>query len=116
MGIRYCIEIAGGPAGTSCFAYVDSPDGLADIVLDHLKVDAGKEMVFRNKKDPYRIILCRIPQEQREAFFRAIDLLPAFMAYDGRADYEDYCRGFFTTAYRYMVEKEDAERILTRRR
>lgn len=114
MGIRYCIEIQGGPAGTCCFAYVDSPDGLADILFRHLKVDAEKKMVFRNEKDPYRIILCRIPRGQREAFFRAVDLLPAFMAYDGRGDYEDYCRGFFTTAYRYMVEKEDAERILTR--
>ena len=109
-----CFEIADDLSARYCFAYVDTTDGLADLLFRHLKVDAEKEMVFRDEKDPYRIILCRIPRGQREAFFRAVDLLPAFMAYDGRGDYEDYCRGFFTTAYRYMVEKEDAERILTR--
>ena len=50
MGIRYCIEIQGGPAGTCCFAYVDSPDGLADILFRHLKVDAESAVELSTSK------------------------------------------------------------------
>ena len=109
MGHRYVAEFTDGMSADYGFSYIDTEDNLAALVFDHLKVDVKTDMVFQMEEDdPYRVVLVRIPREQREAFLHAIDLLPAFMAYAGKADYEDYCRAFFLKAHLYLQEKEKA--------
>jgi len=46
------------------------------------------------EEEPYRVIECRIPKDQRDGFLSCINLLPQVMNYVGRTDYVDYCREF----------------------
>ena len=111
MPRRYVVELVDGPSTHYGFAYIDTEDNLAALVFDHLKVDAQTDMVFQlEEDDPYRIVMVRIPRDQREAFLHAIDLLPAFMAKAGMADYEEYCRAFFTKAGRWLKSREAAKK------
>ena len=107
MAHRYVAEIAYGLSTHYGFSYIDTEDGLADLLFDHLKVNVEPDMVFSSDGDPYRIIMCKVPRAQRDQFLRAIDLLPAFMAYAGRTDYEDYCRAFFLSAHRWVAEQKE---------
>lgn len=91
MNLRYCFELRESPFPDPCFAYFDTPDHLADILFDHEHVCVTVEGEYGPESDPYRIILCRIPQDQCTAFLKCIDLLPAFMSYAGHDDYEEYC-------------------------
>ena len=81
---RYLIEITDGPSMQYSFSYVDTEDNLAYLLFDHLDVDVEPDMEFHCDGDPYKIVVCRIPREHRDAFLRAIDLLPAFMDYAGK--------------------------------
>ena len=105
VGIEYGLS-------THCgFSYIDTKDGLADLLFDHLKVEVILDREFGFDNDPYRIIMCKVPRHQREAFLRAMDLLPSLMAYAGHTDYEEYCRNFFRFANRWMDEREASERM-----
>ena len=95
---RYVMEIDYGLSTHYGFSYIDTEDGLADLLFSHLKVDVEQDMEFRQDEGPYRIVMCKVPREQRAEFLRAIGLLPALMDYAGRKDYEDYCRRFFWNA------------------
>ena len=104
---RYIAELTDGLSAYYSFAYIDTEDNLAALVFDHLKVDADVDAVFQMEEDdPYRVVIVKIPRAQREAFLRAADLLPSFMAYAGKADYEDYCLAFFTRADLWLKNKE----------
>ena len=106
---RYIAELTDGLSTCYSFAYIDTEDNLAALVFDHFKVDAETDFVFQlEEDDPYRVVGVKIPLSQREEFLRAVDLLPSFMAYAGKTDYEDYCRAFFLKANRWLAEK-DAE-------
>lgn len=108
---RYIAELTDGLSTHYTFSYIDTEDNLAALVFDHLKVDAEVDAVFQMEDDdPYRVVIVKIPRAQREAFLRAADLLPSFMAYAGKTDYEDYCREFFTKAARWLKEKETTGR------
>lgn len=95
----YVAEIAYGLSTHYGFSYIDTKDGLADLLFDRLKVDVIPDRVFSFDNDPYRIIMCKIPRNQREAFLHAMELLPSLMAYAGNDDYEEYCRNFFRFAH-----------------
>ena len=99
--LRYCIEITDDPSSYCCFSYIDSEDRLADALFDHMKIEKKAEMEFPCSHDPYKIIVVRIPREQREDFLWAIDMLPSFMDYAGREDYEECCRMFFLYVSQY---------------
>ena len=62
-----------------------------------------KEIV--NKTDPYRIIRCRVPRDQREAFQRARDAMPDWLAYVGRKDYDAYCLSVLLDAVQHTAGK-----------
>ncbi len=111
MSPRYLIEIADGPSMYDYFSYIDTEDRLAGFLFDHMKLDVKTEAEFHYENAPYRIILCRIPRDQRDFFLRAVELLPAFMDYIGRTDYEDCCREFFRNAHRYISGKMEVGRI-----
>ena len=104
-----CFEIADDLSARYCFAYVDTTDGLADLLFRHLKVDVEQEMVFHYDGDPFRIVMCHIPREQRDVFLRAVDLLPGLMAYAGKEGYDEYCEDLAEKARRYFAgQKEQA--------
>ena len=108
---RYIAELTDGLSTHYSFAYIDTEDNLAALVFDHLKVDAEVDFVFQlEEDDPYRVVGVKIPRAQREAFLRAANLLPFFMAYAGKTDYEDYCREFFLKAHLWLKSKEAAGR------
>lgn len=102
-------EIAYGLSTHYGFTYIDTKDGLADLLFDHLKVDVIPDREFGFEKDPYRIIMCKVPRAQREAFLHAMEMLPFLMAYAGNEDYEEYCRNFFRLANSWMDEHEASE-------
>ena len=100
MVSRYTAEIGHRLPARFTFSYVDTKNGLADLLFRHLKIEIVPEMELSNDGDPFRVVICRVPGEQREDFFRAVDLLPALMSYAGYTDYEKYCREFFLNAQR----------------
>ena len=106
MNPRYCIEIADGTTTHYYFSYIDTDDNLADFLFSHLKIDLEREMEFHYDNDPFKIVMCRIPQEQRELFLKAVDLLPGLMAYVGKTGYEEYCVDLMTNAARFLDEKQ----------
>ena len=99
---RYCFEIKDGPSPYNWFAYFDTEDHLADFVFSHEKVNVTIEGEYGAEGDPYRIILGRIQKEQREAFLKALDLIPALMEYVGKTDYDDFCQSFMMDVDMYM--------------
>lgn len=107
---RYVAEISYGLSAQYGFAYIDTEDGLADFLFHHFKIDVEPDTVFHYEGDPYRIVMCKIPRDQREAFLNAIDLLPSLMDYVGKTDYESYCLEFFMNAGRWLSEHEEDER------
>lgn len=112
MARRYCIEITEGLSTHYCFSFIDTVDGLARILFDHMKIDVVPDMEFHgDDDDPYRIVMVKIPRSQREAFLKAIELLPGLMRYAGMTDYEDYCRMFFADARQFLSRGQDAGRI-----
>lgn len=111
MNPRYCFEIAEDLATRYCFSYIDTEDGLASILFDHLKVDVEEEMAFHNDDEPFRIVLCHIPRSQRKEFLQAVELLPALMAYAGKEGYEEYCLDLMRHAARFMEKRRGGDRI-----
>ena len=61
--------------------------------------------------DPFKIVMCRIPKRQREAFLNAIDMLPGLMTYVGKAGYDDYCMDFMQQADQYMKDRRKEGKI-----
>ena len=110
MKRRYLFEITDGMSPFYTFAYFDTEDHLADFLFDREKVDVTVEGEFAAEDDPYRIILCHIPRKQREAFLRAVDDLPAWMAHLGKPDYDAFCIGFLLNANAYMKSGKAAGR------
>ncbi len=105
---RYCFEISVGPSPYYWFAYFDTPDHLADFLFTHEEADVTVEGEYGEEENPYRIILCRIPKDRREAFLHAVDLLPALMAYVGKTDYDDFCRGVLADAVHFLSARRTA--------
>ena len=65
MSARYCIEITDGMSTDYCFSYFDTADHLADHLFSYLKVSKQTEMEFSNNENDYRVIIARIPREDR---------------------------------------------------
>ena len=106
MSARYCVEIADGMSPDYCFSYFDTADHLADHLFSYLKVSTQTEMEFSNDVNDYRIIMVRIPREDRASFLRAIDLLPGLMAYAGYTDYDEFCTNFLLDAQDCLVTQQ----------
>ena len=102
MRMRYCIEIKDAPPAECCFAYFDTEEFLARHLFEYEKIDLSVDEVYGTDDDPYLIIECRFPREQRAAFLHAIDMLPSLMAYAGKTDYDDYCRDRMMKAMQFM--------------
>ena len=107
MKPRYCFEIADGPSTHYCFAYIDTVDNLADFLFDHMKIDVEHEMEFHYDDDPFKIVMCRVPRNQRETFLKAVDVLPGLMDYVGITGYHEYCTEIMQNAARFLKEKEN---------
>ncbi len=107
MNPRNCFEIADGLSTEDCFAYIDSVDNLADFLFGQLKIDMEREMEFHHDGEPFKIVMCRIPRNQRETFLKAIDVLPGLMDYVGIAGYHEYCTEIMQNAARFLKEKEN---------
>ena len=106
---NFVSEIDYGLSAFYGFSYIDTKDGLADLLFDHLKVSVMPDREFSFENDPYRVIMCKVPRTQRDAFLHAVELLPSLMAYAGNDDYEEYCTNFFRFANRWMDEHEALE-------
>ena len=106
MNARYCIEITDGMSPDYCFSYFDTADHLADHLFSYLKVTKQTEIEFSNNENDYRVIIARIPREDRASFLRVIDLLPAMMAYAGYADYDEFCTNFLLDAQDCLVTQQ----------
>ena len=104
----YFFEITDGLSADYCFSYFDTKDNLALLLFSHYHLDVTIEEVYGKEEEPYRIVLCRIPKEQREQFLRTLTLLPSMMAYAGHADYEDYCRAVMMEADSFRTEHDAA--------
>ena len=105
MGVRYCVEIADGPSADYTFAYFDSDDHLADFLFRHEQVDVRIEGEFgADGEDPFRIILCSFPRDQRERFLATVEMIPGLMDYAGRKGYDAFCREFLLGAARYLEQ------------
>ncbi len=106
MGHRYYFEILDETTPDyNWFSYFDTEDGLAASLFRFLEIDVTIEQEFWNEEDPYRIILCRIPRKQREAFLEAIELIPGLMDYTGHTDYRDFCRNVMMDALKYKLKR-----------
>ena len=106
MNPRYVIEIAENMSAHDCFSYIDTKDHVARFLFHHLKIDVEQDAEFSDEHDDaFRIVMCKVPREQREIFLRAIELLPGFMAYVGRKKYSAYCREFFRKAGEFYAGK-----------
>ena len=94
MNPKYYMEIVDGdaPSPYDWFAYFDTDEYLAHFLFKHENVEVEVEGEYGKEEDPYRIILCRVPRKDRAVFLKVMNLLPAFMAYAGKTDYEAYCR------------------------
>ena len=113
MNPKYYMEIVDGdaPSPYDWFAYFDTDEYLAHFLFKHENVEVEVEGEYGKEEDPYRIILCRVPRKDRHAFLKVMNLLPAFMAYAGKTDYESYCREKMLEAWRYRMKSEAAGEI-----
>ena len=93
------------PTGYYRFAYYDTDKYLADYLFAREKVDVEVEKEIVKKADPWRIIRCRVPRVQREAFQRAMDAMPDWLAYVGRKDYDAYCLSVLLDAVQHTSGK-----------
>ena len=112
MGSRYIFEISDGPSKHYHFAYFDTEDHLADFLFAHEHVDVTIEGEFGAEDDPYRIIMCQIPKDQRNRFLRCVEMMPELMEYVGKTDYDDFCRDFMMNAARFMNRREATRRSI----
>ena len=94
MKQRFAMEILNESPAFCGFAYFDTEEHLADILFADAGVDVEILREYGTEEDPYRVIECRIPKDQRARFLGCIDLLPQVMGYVGRTDYVDYCQEF----------------------
>ena len=108
MSHRYCIEIAEDLNTRYCFSYIDTEDELASVLFSHLKIDVEPEMEFHYDDDPFKIVMCHIPREQRKEFLRAVDLLPELMAYAGIEGYDEYCQDLMKKAARFLAGQKES--------
>lgn len=106
MSARYCIEITDGMCPDYSFIYFDTAGHLADHLFSCLKVSRQPEMEFSNSENDYRVIMVRIPREDRAGFLRVVDLLPALMAYAGYTDYDEFCTNFLLDAQDCLVTRQ----------
>ena len=105
MRRRSCLNTVNRSSGYDRFAYYDTDKYLADYLFAREKVDVTVEKEIVNKTDPYRIIRCRVPRDQREAFQRALDAMPDWLAYVGRKDYDAYCLSVLLDAVQHTAGK-----------
>lgn len=108
---RYYFEIAEDLATCYCFAYVDTVDDLASFLFAHLHVDEERELEVHYDDDPFKIVMCHIPRQQREAFLEAVGLLPELMAYAGKEGYDDYCLALTLKAANFLARQKDGGRL-----
>lgn len=98
MNPKYYIEISDGPSAYCHFAFFDTDEYLSFFLFSHLRLDVEIEEEYVFDGAPYQLVQCRVPASWRDVFLRAMDLLPALMAYAGKTDYEDFCRGMILKA------------------
>ena len=110
MKHRYCIEIAEDLSTHYCFAYVDTPDNLADFLFSEMEVETEPVLEFHCEGDAFKIVMCRFPRHQREAFLDAVEMLPGLMEYAGKTGYDEFCVDLMRRAIRYMEGRKGAER------
>ena len=106
MGSRYIFELSDGPSQNYHFAYFDTDDHLAGFLFAQENVDITVEGEFGAEDDPYRIIMCEVPQKQRDQFLQCVGMLPDLMAYVGKTDYDDFCINFMMNAARFKNRNE----------
>ena len=112
MGTAYFFEIKDEWSKDCCFSYFDTEEHLADFLFEYEKVDVTVDGEFGADDDPYRIILCHVPRNQRQGFLRALGMLPELMLHVGRMDYDQYCHTFMMDADQYLAEhKTDGKGI-----
>ena len=111
MANRYYFEITDGPKPYYCFAYFDTEDHLGSYLFELEHVDVTVESEYGAEDDPYRIILCRIPLDQRDNFLHVVELLPELMNYVGNTDYDDYCMNFMKNAAAAAGKKRGARNL-----
>ena len=109
MSARYCVEITDGMSPDYCFDYFDTADHIAGHLFSYLKVSTQTEMEFSNDRNDFRIVMVRIPREDRANFLRVIDLLPGLMAYAGYTDYDEFCTNFLLDARDCLVTQQRKE-------
>lgn len=109
---RYIFEITDGPSKDYDFAYFDTKDHLAGFLFAHEHVDVTIEGEYGAEDDPYRIMLCQVPREQRDGFMRYVDMIPGLMAYAGKKDYDDFCMNFMMDAAHFFDGREKAGRSI----
>ena len=107
----YCFEIKDESSLYNWFAYFDTPDHLAMTLFEYEKVDLTVEGEYGREDDPYRILLVRIPGNQRQSFLKVVELLPDIMEYTGRKDYDAFCRSMLMAADRFMERNGAGESI-----
>lgn len=111
MKPRYCFEIAEDLSTHYCFSYIDTVDNLADFLFHHLKIDVEPEMEFHNDDDPFKVVMCKVPRDQREEFLKAVDLLPGLMDYVGKTGYDEFCLDLMKNAARYIMKNREAQKV-----
>ncbi len=75
----------------SHYAFIDSPDYLADqlFVKQKVKVDFGKE--YGQDGSDYLVIFCRVRKTKEKEFIRALEELENKMLLMGHKDYLSFC-------------------------
>ncbi len=64
--------------------------------------------------NPYWLILCKVPKDQRVRFMECIDLLPGVMENAGMKGYVNYCQRYISGFMQYIEEKNAAEKVSAR--
>jgi len=76
MKQRFAMEILNESPAFCGFAYFDTEDHLADFLFADAEIDVEILREYGVEEEPYRVIECRIPKDQRDGFLSCINLLP----------------------------------------
>ncbi len=106
----YVIEMTEPGAPFALVSYIDTEEGLAHYLFDHFKLEVKTVTEIHPDGDPYKFVICRVRSDDARLFYRAMDLLPAIIAYSGRKDFEEYRAAFCMNMRECrMRSKEDGD-------
>lgn len=86
------------------FAYVDTDDMKADMILYRNRVHASFEFDFTKKGTDYVVVVCKVPRWEVKKFVKSMDEFDNLLALSGN-QYQEFCKNLMN----YIVKFEKGE-------